>query len=273
MDRIPEFNPRWEAHRQPLFTTRSELQGLVETGMKKEALRLVRRILKTRPIAGPALAEALDTILTLADSVKPWQALAESAYRRLPKREQGAVRFWMMAIRSSCHDDKGVLQLVPKRFTGPSALLQLLWAMQATFETGDRDLMRKLAARLPRAIHQAADSQMQAMLCLCLAEVCAREGEWDDIIPLMEPVHESLPFIQNAVDTAVEVHVVRALMAVQRGFQKIEAFRKEFDPETELILPGNDKAVLDQAAKGFRRLQKALEKLLPQKRQKELGLA
>jgi hypothetical protein len=271
VDRIPEFNPRWEAQRQPLFSTRSELDGLVRAGMKKEALRLVRRMLKSPTVREPAFSDALGTILSVADKVKPWKALVEAAYERLPRSDRPKVRFWMMSIRSSSKDYAGVLSLVPKRFTGPWALLELITAMEATFETNNKELMRQLALRLPRAIEQAEFPWTQARLCLCLAEVCAREGEWDDAIQLMEPVHENLEFVRNAVETVVEAHAALALKAVQRGFQKIEAFRKEFDPQMELTLPGNNKAILDNAAKGFRRLQKRLNKILPAKRQKELG--
>ena len=64
----------------------------------------------------------------------------------------------------------------------------------------------------------------------------------------------------------VEIHVARALQALQCGFQKIEAFRKDFDPETELMIPGNEKAMLDDAAKEFRRLQKILEGVVTMRR-------
>ena len=61
--------------------------------MKKEALGLARRLLKARTIAAPTFAQALNAIFTLADSVKPWKSLVESAYERLPKRQRGSVRF------------------------------------------------------------------------------------------------------------------------------------------------------------------------------------
>ena len=52
----------------------------------------------------------------------------------------------------------------------------------------------------------------------------------------------------------------------------IEQFNRTFDPEAETIVPGNDKAVQEQAAKEFRRWQKTLEKIVPEKRQRALGL-
>ena len=241
--------------------------------MKKEALALARRLLKAPTVTGPVLADAANAILTLADKVKPWKSLIESAYQRVPKQKRGSVRFWIMAIRDACNDHAGVLQLAPKRFTGEYALLELLWVIVATFETNNKDLMRRFAVRLPLAIHQAKHPVTQAMLCRCLAEFCAREGEWDDAIAVAESAQENPCFLQPAVGTLVEIHVARALRAVERGFQYIEAFRKDFDPETELVITGVEKDILDDAAKEFRRLQKMLGRVVPKKRQKELGFS
>jgi hypothetical protein len=273
MKRTPEFDPRWTKHRQPAFTSRSELDGLVGAGMKKEALALARRLLKDPALTAPSFADAVNAILTFADSVKPWKPLVESAYERVPARKRGSVRFWIMSVRDACHDYEGVLRLVPKRFTGEFALQELIWAMGATFETNNKELMRKLAVRLPRVIDQAEDPATQAVLCVCLAEFCAREGAWDDTIAAAEAAQECSGFLQSAVGAIVQIHVARALKAVQYGFQKIEALSKEFDPEIELTIPGNEKAMLDDAAKEFRRLEKILERIVPKKRQGELGLA
>ena len=45
-----------------------------------------------------------------------------------------------------------------------------------------------------------------------------------------------------------------ALQAVRRGFDKIEAFSKHFDPKTELMLPGNARTILNQTAKELGKL-------------------
>jgi hypothetical protein len=195
MKRIPEFNPRWAPGRRPAFTTTTELDGLVRAGMKRDALALARCLLKAPTVAAPTFGDALSAILTLADSVKPWKPLVEAAYERVPKRQRGSVRFWLMAIRESCHDYEGILQLAPKRFAGDYALLELLWAMGASFETNNKELIRKFAVRLPRAMDQAENPDTQAMLCLCLAEVCAREGAWDDTIATAEAAQECPAFL------------------------------------------------------------------------------
>ena len=268
----PEFDPQRALDSQAAFTTTAELDGLISAGMKKEALALSRRFLKARTIAPSAFARAVRAILVFADDVRLWKRLVESAYERVPRHQRASARFWMMSICIACFDNAGVLRLVPKRFTGERASQELLWAMQATFETGRKELMRKFARRLPGFICRVDDPQTLALLLLCLSEFSAREGNWAGAITAAEPAQECSTFLQSAVTAIVEIHAARALRVVQQGFQRIEAFSKKFDPQVELTVPGNEKALLDDAAKELRRLQKMLERIVPEKRQRELGI-
>src|ERR1041384_5706091 len=99
---------------------------------------------------------ALNANLTHADRVKSWTKLVESAYERLPKRQRPAVRFLMISFRNSCHNPDGVLQLMSKNFTGEFALVELAYAMEASFELDKRELIQKLARCLPGAISKAS---------------------------------------------------------------------------------------------------------------------
>jgi hypothetical protein len=240
--------------------------------MKKEALALARRLLKAPVVAAPEFADAVEAILILADSVKSWKPLIEAGYERVPKRQHGSVRFWLMAVRDTCHDHAGVLRLAPDRFTGKFALREAVWAMKAAFALGSDRLIRFLGARLPRLISRVDDPLTHAQLLLCLSEFYAREGKWAEAIAAAEPVQECSTLLRNAVGAIVEIRAARALRVVQQGFQRIEAFSKKFDPHVELTVPGNEKALLDAAAKEFRRLQKILERIVPKGRQSKLGI-
>jgi len=112
-----------------------------------------------------------------------------------------------------------------------------------------------------------------ALLMCCLAEYLARKGDWNEALRLWEIAQSHSTLSRNAVMSIVEIHVACALRAIQRGFQLIEEFDKRSDPEeTELTLPGNDKAIQRDAAKMFRKTQKFLERVVSKKRQKELGI-
>ena len=79
-------------------------------------------------------------------------------------------------------------------------------------------------------------------------------------------------FTQNAVIGIVEIHAASALRAIRRGYQLLDKFNESLDPELATTLPGNQNSRRQEAEKQFQRLEKILEKVVPQKRQRELGV-
>lgn len=235
-------------------------------------MRLVRQMLKNPAITATTLREALDAILTVGDNLKSWTRLVESAYERLPEGERLPVRILMMGFRYCTSDHEGILKLTPKRITGEFAQRGLVWAIEATFAVGKTDLMKKLARHLPGAIRNTTDEMTRSLLMLSLAEFKVREHKWDEAIAILEAVLPDSVVGRNAVEAIVEVHAIRSLLALRDGFQRAKQFSQDFDLEMELKLPGNNKGMQEDAAKEFRRLQRILEKIVPEKRQKELGL-
>lgn len=268
----PENNPRQKSHEEHQASPIGELEGFLNLGMKHQALRLVRRTLESPVITADRLNDALDAILQLAGKLKPWTRLVESAYARLRKREHSAVRCSMIAFRNNSGDNEGVLQLMPRRLSAELEPTELAFYIEAAFALDKTNAVKSLAKRLPGAIRENDDPITRSLLILCLAEVNARKGKWDDAISCYEAVLSNATFSQDAVNGIVEIHSIRALLALKRGFGMIDQFNRQFLPDIELTLPGNERAVQDQAAKKFRRLQKLLEKIVPEKRQRELGL-
>ncbi len=272
MKQNSENNPRETGINPQATENRSEMEGLIGLGMKRDALKLARHHLKNDSMNARMLDDALNAILTLADKTRPWAKAIETAYERLPKRERAAVRFLMMAFRNACHDHEGVLRLMPKRFAGEFAFRELIYTFEAAFELNDTELMEKLADRLPRAVSEADHPLTQSKLFLCLAEYLARKGSWGDALAALQEAQTNETFSRDAVAAIVEIHVACALAALRQGFELIDQFKQNFDPVAETIVPGNDNAIQEQAAKKFRRLQKTLEKIVPEKRQRALGL-
>jgi tetratricopeptide (TPR) repeat protein len=248
------------------------MEGLIALGMKHEALRLARRNLYRNPIASQEFNDALNAILTLADRTKPWATAVEAAYERLLKRDRALVRFWMISFRSSTGDYKGVLRLTPKRFSREFSLMELAFAMEAAFDLHDIEVMEKASRRLRAVINQADNPMTYSLLLLCLAEYLGRKGRWDEAIAALEGAPPNETLHRNFVARLAEAHVVRALLAVRQGLQRLDEINQTFDPVAETIVPGNDKHVRDQARNDLRRLQKKLEKIVRAKRQQQLGL-
>jgi hypothetical protein len=249
-----------------------ELGGLTKLGMKREALRMARRLLKSRDTTSDDFSKALNAILTLADKCKPWTPAVETAYARLSKRDKQVVRRWMLYFYSSSRNYEAAGKFIPRRFVGEFDLTELGFACETWLELRRMDEMDKLAKKLSRAIEQAAHPLMRTMLAGYLGEYYARKGLWNKAVELWEFVQRDNIFCRNAVEGIVEIHVAGALLAIKRGFELIKHFNQSFDPEMETTLPGNDKKIQQQAEKQFQKWRKILEKILPEKRRKELKL-
>lgn len=268
MKRTPEHIPRNETQSQPT----SELKGLVGLGMKHEALKLARRTLKQPDITAKIFDGALDAILTLADKCKPWTPVVEAAYARLPEPDQQAVRHWMLYFYNSCKNHEAAAKFILCRFVGEVDLLDLAFTCETLLELKRMDEMDKLAETLSRAIKEAGHPLMRTHLAECLAEYYTRKGLWNKAIELWEFVQQDNIFCQNAIGGIVEIQIAAALLAIKRGLELVKKFNQDINPKMETTLPRNDKAIQQQTEKQFRKWRKILEKIVPEKRQKELGL-
>jgi hypothetical protein len=250
----------------------NEIEGCVKLGMKREALKLARRTLKQTNITAKNFNDALDAVLIQADKLKAWTMLVEGAYARLPERDQKSVRFMLMSFRHCNRHNEGVLQLLPRHFTGEFALCELAYAMDAAMSVNKMELAATLARRLPWAIRSAEKPTMQTVLRLNLAEFFTRTGKWDEAIAILETVCGDNVFCRDAVVGVAEIHIARALLAIKHGFELVGKFNRNFDANMETTLPGNDKKIRQQAETQFRKWQKILGKVVPEKRRKELRL-
>lgn len=240
--------------------------------MKREALRLARQNLKSREIKADSFNRSVNVILFQADRPKSWSALIERAYARMPRREQHLARSWMFAYCYCLKDYARAARFVPRRFKGACDPHHLALATDTMRELGNRRETKRLARRLPRAIREAGNPTEQAMLSNSLAEYLASEGRWQQAIRIWESVLSDSIFMENAVSGIMLVHVARALKTVHSGLRLLGKFKSQPDPQLEITLPGNDKARLAKAERKLRRFEKLLERILPEKSWKELGI-
>jgi hypothetical protein len=240
--------------------------------MKREALKMARRTLKQTDIAEKDFGEALNAILVQADKCKSWSSVVEAAYARLSKRDKQAARSWMLYFCSASKNYEAAIKFIPRRFVGEFDLFEFAFTCEIWLRLNRMDEMDKLAKKLSRAIGQAQYPLMQTKLAECLAEYYTRKGLWNKAIELWEFVRLDNIFCENAIASIVDIHVAGALLAIKRGLELVEKFNKNPDPQMETTLPGNDRKIQQQAEKRFRKLKKILEKIVSQKRQKELGL-
>lgn len=239
-------------------------------GMKREALRLARQKLKSLAITGEDFNGSLNAILTQADNFKPWTALIESAYARLPVGDRRSVRSLTLAFHCGNRDYERARRFIPGRFDGCFGPLELAFTMETMLALGNMAEAKRLARKFPGAIRDAENPVMRSSLMDQLAEYLAKTGEWEKAIKIWDIVQLDETYMENGVTGIVEIHAARALRAVRFGFQLIAQFKKNFDPELETTLPGNERKRWARTEKQLRRFEKMLERILPEKRRKEL---
>jgi lipopolysaccharide biosynthesis regulator YciM len=249
-----------------------ELAGLSGLGMEREALSEARRTLKSRDMTSDDFNNALNIIHTHADKCKPWTPVVEAAYERLQKRDKQAVRRSMLYFYCSSRNHEAASKYIPRRFAGEFDITELAFTCETWLELKRMDELDKLAKKLSRTFKVAKHPSMLPHLKGYLGEYYARKGLWNKAVELWESVQLDNIHCQSAVESIVEIHVAGALLAIKRGLELVEKFSREIDSQMETTLPGNDKKIQQQAEKKFRKLKKILEKIAPEKRQKELGL-
>src|SRR5438876_11465183 len=78
----------------------AEISGYVDIGMKKEALRLTRKLLEKRRILPDEFSEALRTIGVYASfkTFKQWKPKFQAAYKRQSRKFKRKVRSDMLGV-------------------------------------------------------------------------------------------------------------------------------------------------------------------------------
>lgn len=253
----PSFVPKGDNHHL------DELQGHVDLGMKRDALRLARQFLKSDRINASEFNAALEAVLIQADRVRPWKTLVEEAYARLSKQDHREVNSQMLGFYYSLHDWESAYRLLPAR---PQTAHDLMFSMETLLNLRKMAAAKSTQRKCLRMLKQRIDTQAAAALLDALATYHAQLGDldaaekyWQEVARLDEP------FADNGLSRLVDIQVVRAMLYVKTGLLQIEEFGKKGDDAQAITLPRNRDAILRQAERRLKRYQKSLEKIVPPK--------
>src|SRR6266700_3168604 len=251
----------------------AEISGYVDIGMKKEALRLTRKLLEKRRILPDEFSEALWTIGVYASfkSFKKWKPKFEAAYERQSRKFKRKTRPLMVEIYGSMGEWESAIQFLSVR--KPSSAGEAFFGMEALLELDNLQDAKVLAARCKRALSCATSRFEQSVLLTGLGEYYSRIQRWDDALAAWEHMPLEQPFRRDALNGIVKIHLARALRAIDRGLKALSELKDNPDSENQLSLPGNDLALTAQAEKELLRFKRGIEKVLPEDTQKQLGIA
>jgi len=254
---------------QPLALA-AEISGYADLGMKREALRLTRRLLEKRRILPEEFGEAVRTIGVYSSfsDFKKWKPKLEAAYNRQSRRFKRKARSDMLGMYASLREWENALQFLSVR--KPSSAFEIFLGMGVFLELDKLQDAKVLAARCKRALSSATDRFEQSLLLEALASFFARTRDWDRAISGWQHAPLDQPFRRDALSGIVQIHLARAFEAIDNGLKALAELKR--NPEPSLCLPGNDEGLTRDAEKELLRFKRRIEKLLPEKARKELGV-
>jgi hypothetical protein len=250
----------------------AEISGYVDIGMKKEALRLTRKVLEKRRIHPEEFSEVIRT-MGICLSSKAWKGCKpkiEAAYNRQSRKVKRKVRPNMIEMYASLGDWETAVQLLSIQRC--SSASELFFGVGVLLKLDRLEDARVLAIRCAKALPFATSRFEQSLLLDALADFFARTHSWDHAITAWQDAPLEEPFRGNALSGIVKIHLARAFESIEIGLRKLAELKENVDNENELCLPGNDLALTLKTEKELLKFKRGIEKLLPQKVRKELGI-
>jgi len=253
-------------------TIAAEIAGYADIGMKDEALRAVRTVLAKRRILPEEFGEAVRTmgIYLSCKTWKQWKPILEAAYNRQPRNFKRQARSDMLSMYASLGEWETALQFVELRKLSTSA--DVLFGMEVLLKLDKLEDARILASRCWKALRRIADRFQQAVILTALGAFFSRTRRWSGAIETWEAMPLEQPFRRDALSGIVKIHLAGALEATERGLQWLAELKENPNNGNELILPGNDLKLTLDAESELLKFKRVIEKLLPEKARKELGI-
>ena len=247
----------------------AEISGYIDIGMKDEALRLTRKVLEKRRILSDEFSAAVRTIGTYRSSFKRWRHKVEAAYNRQSRRFKRKVRTDMLGIYASLDDCEIAVQLIDVR---RPKYPDVIFGMEVLLKLNKLKEAQMLASHCAKALRSTTDRFEQSVRLTGLGEYYSGIQRWDDALAAWEHMPPEQPFRRDALNGIVQSHLANALHAATRELQLLSELKENPDKESELIVPGNDLALTRDAEKELVKFKRRIEKLLPEKARKELGV-
>ena len=246
-----------------------ELSGSRDLGMKRDALHLIRIVLRKRCISPDEFREAVRTIGVFSDFRK-WKAQLETAYNRQSRKFKRKARPYMVEIYGSLGAWETALQFLSVR--KPSSASEIFFGMAILLELDKIQDAKVLATRCRRALSSATPAE-QSLLLDTLARFFERTHEWDRAIAIWQQMPPDQPFRRDALSGIVKIHLARAFEAIERGLRLLMKVKEQQNSEASLCRSAQDLEITLDAGKELLKFKRGIEKLLPKETRKRFGIS
>lgn len=250
----------------------AEISGYADIGMKQEALRLTRKVLEKRRILPDEFSEALRTIGIYASfkSFNKWKPKFEAAYERQSRKFKRKVRSDMLAMYVSLKEWETALQFVS--IQRPSAASDFFFGMDVLLEFGKVEEAQELSMHFGKALRFVGNQFEQSLLSCALGRFFAHTHQWEYALAVWQATPPDSSIARNVLNGIVEIHLARALEAVGAGIRVLTERKQQANCDIDLSLPGLEFDLAVGAEKELLKFKRGIEKLLPEKTRKELGI-
>jgi tetratricopeptide (TPR) repeat protein len=246
----------------------SELQGFVDIGMARDACRVAREVLAQKRISSGAFNAVVAAIEIVSDP-KKWLTELEVAWARQSAAFQRDTNWMMLALYASADNwEKALRHAAPRRLRRPS---DFLFGIEALLRAGQTKEATKAVRKAWQVLDEVDDEFDHANLIEALASYYARVGNHDQAFKLWSVAPRNQPFGRNAAEGRIELCLAHALGIVREELTTLSDL--PIPTENDLALPGNDKSIRHDTEAALKKWQRAIEKLLPEKRWQELGIS
>ena len=247
----------------------SELSGYLELGMIHEAEQAARRYLMEETISPSRFSEAMDAVL-VSDDLQGWRADVETAYRRLTVHDRRAVRFKMLYFYWSSRDLHSAAEFICTRTCRDAA--ELLITIEVLLKFNKIDDARLLARRCERNLEKGATELDEGFMRDALGTFYGRIGQPLRALEHWKRVPVSSPCLSTALLNTIAVCLWPALTAVHQALEVVTRKKRDPDVSLELQHRGLEAAMTSEIERDLLRLRRKLQKIVPPRRQNELGI-
>ena len=246
-----------------------EINAYTDMGMHTEAAVLAEKILSSEHLDAAAFSSAMESILLGQAEPEKFKDQVQAAYNRLHKDDQQRVRSEMLGYYFTLHDFKSALPFVYNQ-TRPA---DLLFAMEACLKNDRFDMAEKLFADGKDLLTKVQNDFERSMVLTAMAVYCQAAGRLDEAEQFWFRCAEfDEPPLRDALGGLIRIQAVRAWKYLQQGFARIEQFKKNICPDTDLKLPGNHDQLLAEAQKELEAYREALAKIVAEKDLNQFGI-
>lgn len=253
-----------------LVLQRVELEGCLQLGLEREALRLAGRILRAANLNATTFDSAVNALLICEERLGRWIQRVESAFADLSRRDQRKSAKAMFHLYVSLNHWNDAARFLPRRLATAEELLFSMWTLLNLRRMEEAELIYKASVR---KFKRAEDEFEQSCLLEAMGCYWAQNRDWGAAEYACEIGADCWPFAPQAWQRLVKIQAAR-------GWQMATELSAAIDEDVSERLAGTSptttshgtlaelaeqKSLLDQLAT-------RLAKVVPPKERWQFGL-